>query len=257
MRSRNRFIPPQASLPSPLLFSPSNRTVYIPPHYPRVLRPPGGAAIATKKSRVGSSSSSSSSSSFSVRFSFLPALGIVAVCPPAGAPKGILANLFPNDTGKDTPNPANHHGKAARASPLGIFRYPADVPCRPYRWAQWMAGLHFPPPAASAVSSGEPELLIEPSVRSAMAALRSRVRTSAALDAQLKALSGGKGPSPLAGTEGELPEATGSVELSRCVASWELVRGSVGACCTHTVPSAVCVGSFDAPSVGAGEGVTC
>lgn len=153
-----------------------------------------------------------------MRFSFLPALGIVAVCPQPGASKGVLANLFPNDTGEDTPNPANHHGKAARASPVGIFQYPPDVPCRPYRWAQWMAGLHFPPPAASPMAStGGAELPIEPSVRSAMAALRSRVRTSAALDEQLKGLSAGKGPSPLAGMKGELPEATGSVELSRYV----------------------------------------
>eukprot|EP00903_Cladosiphon_okamuranus_P019894 g18286.t1 len=188
----------------------------------------GDVATTTTKSRGGRSSSRSSISSnnnnnaFSVRFSFLPALGIVAVCPPPGAPKGILANLFPNDTGKDTPNPANHHGKAARVSPLGIFQYPADVPCRPYRWAQWMAGLHFPPPAASTVSSAGAESPIEPSVRSAMAALRSRVRTSAALDGQLRGLGDGKGASPLAGMESELPEVTGTVELS----SWKELSGT-------------------------------
>lgn len=57
-----------------------------------------------------------------------------------------------------------------------------------------------------------------------MAALRSRVRTSAALDGQLKGLSAGngKGPSPLAGMKAELPEATGSVELSRCVAMYKI-----------------------------------
>lgn len=163
-----------------------------------------------------------------MRFSFLPALGIVAVCPQAGTSPAILANLFPNDTGKDTPNPVNHHGKAARASPQGILQYPADIPCRPYRWAQWLAGLHFPPPAGASPRSGVAELPLEPSVRSAMAALRSRVRTRAALDAQLKALSAGKGPSPLAGMKDGLPKATGSVELSRCTGSLTGFGGSGG-----------------------------
>lgn len=181
-----------------------------------------------------------------MRFSFLPALGIVAVCPHPGTRAGVLANLFPNDTGKDTPNPANHHGQAARASPLGIFQYPADVPCRPYRWAQWMAGLSFPPPAASSgsASDGAAGLPIEPSVRSAMAALRSRVRTNVALEGQLNGLSAGKGPSPLAGMEGELPEASGSVELSGCVARVAWVaqgRGRFERACTVRSALFVCM----------------
>ncbi len=169
-----------------------------------------------------------------MRFSFLPTLGIVAVCPQPGAPVDILANLFPNDTGKDTPNAANHHGKAARASPLGVFQYPPDVPHRPYRWAQWLAGLHFPPPTlapatAAALPGGADAdragLPIEPSLRSAMAALRSRVTTRMALDGQLKGLSAGKGPSPLplplpgvAGGGGLTGATADSVELGRCVA---------------------------------------
>lgn len=172
-----------------------------------------------------------------MRFSFLPTLGIVTVCPQPGAPAGILANLFPNDTGKDTPNAANHHGEAARASPLGVFQFPPDVPSRPYRWAQWLAGLHFPPPppAVAAAASALPgdadadrvSLPIEPSLRSAMAALRSRVKTRAALDGQLKALSAGKGPSalPLPGVAGGLPEATAdNVELGRCVAGQVVLK---------------------------------
>lgn len=65
-----------------------------------------------------------------------------------------------------------------------------------------------------------------------MAALRSRIRTTAALDEQLMGLSGRKGPSLLAGMEGDLPKATGSVELNRFVARG-LVCGSVGAFCTR------------------------
>lgn len=158
-----------------------------------------------------------------MHFSYLPALGVVAAYPQPGAPPGILANLFPNDTGQNTPNPVNHHSKAARASPLGIFEYPADVPCRPYRWAQWLAGLHFPPPAAApATVVGTDRAVtmpIEPSIRSAVAALRSRARTRLALNGQLKAFAAGKGPSPLPGAESDLPEVTGKVGLRRCVAA--------------------------------------
>ncbi|CAN0350270.1 unnamed protein product, partial [Hapterophycus canaliculatus] len=118
-----------------------------------------------------------------------------------GASPGILANLFPNDTGKDTPNVANHHVMAAQASSRGVFEYPPDVPCRPYRWAQWLAGLHFPPlapgAAGAAVGANRAAMPIEPSTRAVLVALRSRARTHAALGDQLKGLSAGKGPSPL------------------------------------------------------------
>lgn len=180
--------------------------------------------------------STPSKTTFSVRFSYLPALGIVAVCPQTGSPPGILANLFPDDTGKTTPNPANHHSKAARASPLGIFDYPSDVPCRPYRWAQWLAGLHFPPPAAAALATtvGGADgaaavavaLPIEPSMRSAVAALGSRARTRLALGGQLKAIAAGKGPSPLPGSKDDhLPEVTGEIGLRRCVQQLQAACG--------------------------------
>lgn len=172
----------------------------------------------------GQGAGNTTSKTFSARFSYLPALGIVAVCPQPGSPPGILANLFPDDTGRKTPNQANHHSKAARSSPLGIFEYPADVPCRPYRWAQWLAGLHFPPPAAtltSAVAGADraAAMPIEPSIRSAVAALMSRARTRSALGDQLKAFAAGKGPSPLRGVKSDLPEVTGKIGLRRCVAA--------------------------------------
>ncbi|CAM9748039.1 unnamed protein product [Pylaiella littoralis] len=174
----------------------------------------------------GKGAGSTAGKALSVHFSYLPALGVVAAYPQPGAPPGILANLFPNDTGHNTPNPVNHHGKAARASPLGIFEYPADVPCRPYRWAQWLAGLHFPPPAAApATVVGTDRAVtmpIEPSIRSAVAALRSRARTRLALNGQLKAFAAGKGPSPLPGAESDLPEVTGKVGLR----SWKELSGS-------------------------------
>lgn len=146
-------------------------------------------------------------SNFEVRFSYLPALDIVAACPQAGSSPSLLVNLFPNDTGKDTPNPANHHSRAARASSLGVFRFPSDVPCRPYRWAQWLAGLHFSPVQAA----GDP---IEPSTRAVVTELRSRVRTHAALAHQLKIINT-KGALPLPSFQSENSEATGNIELRR------------------------------------------
>lgn len=188
------------------------------------VRPPaaGGAADKGAASKGKGKGGSNDANTFSVRFSYLPTLGVVAVSPPpTGASAGILANLFPNDTGKDTPNAANHHGAAARASPLGVFEYPADVPCRPYRWAQWLAGLHFPPPApgaaGTAVGAKTPVMPIEPSTRALLVALRSRARTHAALSDQLKGLSAGKGPSALPGGRDRLPEVTDDIELRRCV----------------------------------------
>lgn len=175
-------------------------------------------------SHAASKGKSNGGIQFTLRFSYIPALGIVAVCPPPNYPSSLLANLFPNDTGRDTPNPTNHHGRAARASPLGVFEYPGDVPCRPYRWAQWLSGLHFPPPAfsfeataGSGEGAGGSRKAIEPSVSAVVAELRSRVRTQWALASQLKAI-GDKGPVCLAEFHDKLPlgkASANNVELRR------------------------------------------
>ncbi|CAM9549731.1 unnamed protein product [Laminaria digitata] len=172
------------------------------------------------KSGATKETNSNNSTSFSIRFSYLPALGIIAACPQTGCPPSLLANLFPNDTGRDTPNPINHHGRAARASASGVFNYPADVQCRPYRWAQWLAGLHFPATAGGG-GGGKVGGAIEPSTRAVVAALRSRIRTHMALGVQLKSFVT-TGPSPLLAAEGEVPRATGNVELR----SWRELSGS-------------------------------
>lgn len=153
-----------------------------------------------------------------IRFSYLPELGIVVVCPPTGSSSSLLANLFPNDIGRDTPNPANHHGRAARASPRGVFEFPADVPCRPYRWAQWLAGLHFPPASGMEIKADQSMTdPLEPSTRAVMAALRSRARTHASLSSQLKTISD-SGPVPLPSFQDKIPKPNGNVELRRCCA---------------------------------------
>lgn len=195
-----------------------------------------GGASKGKAKNGASKESNNNNNSFSIRFSYLPALGIVAACPQAGCPPSLLANLFPNDTGRDTPNPINHHGRAARASASGVFNYPADVQCRPYSWAQWLAGLHFPPAGSggaggagaaagaaaggmnAAVGDGEGAGPIEPSTRAVVAALRSRIRTHMALGVQLRSFVT-TGPSPISSSvESGVPRnrATGNVELRRC-----------------------------------------
>lgn len=163
--------------------------------------------------------------SFTVCFSYLPALGVVTACPQSGFPRGLLVNLFPNDTGRDTPNPINHHNQAARASALGIFEFPSDVPCRPYLWAQWLAGLHFPSAGegvngvGAAVGmegiggSGEKgKGPIEPSTRAVMSTLRSRLRTHASVTGQLRKFSS-KGLSPSTLLQDEVLDTMGNIEL--------------------------------------------
>ncbi|CAM9628417.1 unnamed protein product, partial [Sphacelaria rigidula] len=160
--------------------------------------------------------------SFTLRFCYLPSLGIVAVTSPPNAAHAILANLFPNDTGQNTPNPTNHHSRAAKLSSSGLFQYPADLPCRPYRWAQWLAGLHFPPVSScdgQMLGSSGPRRAIEPSTRAVLAALRSRVRTQWALAAQLKSLADRK-PACLPRFQEMMPTSN-NVELG----SWKELSG--------------------------------
>lgn len=163
-------------------------------------------------------SSKKDTDTLNLRFCYLPQLGIVAVCSPAGWSSSFLTNLFPNDTGRETPNPANHHGPAARASVHGVFKFPADVPCRPYRWVQGLAGLHFPPAGgvgmASVGAEGAKPAALEPSTRAVVAALRSRAQTHLQLSSQLKTIAE-SGPVSLPTFDDKLMRTNGNVELRR------------------------------------------
>lgn len=176
----------------------------------------GGVGHGKERSKGGNDT-------LSLRFCYLPELGIVAVCPSPGWPASLLVNLFPNDTGRKTPNAANHHGRAARASANGIFEFPADVSCRPYRWAQCLAGLHFPPGNGNATP-----VALEPSTRAVVAALRSRAQTHISLSSQLKAVAE-HGPVALACFQDKLPKPNGNVELRRYLARLVVVE-FMGAC---------------------------
>jgi hypothetical protein len=57
------------------------------------------------------------------------------------ASESVLRELYPGDTGFDSPNPANTYQLARQK--LGTFSsLNLGIP---YKWAQWMAGLHFVP----------------------------------------------------------------------------------------------------------------
>eukprot|EP00741_Cyanophora_paradoxa_P017619 tig00021012_g17019.t1 len=103
----------------------------------------------------------------------------------------LLANLFPDDTGEETPNPANHH----TAGGAGRFKFAAGYPGRPFKWAQWAAGLSFLPefpqgawdgdagaPAPPAADIVSPE---HQRIRTVVQAIRSRLRGRSVLSGLL------------------------------------------------------------------------
>ena len=107
----------------------------------------------------------------------------------AGANKGkkdvaidddLLVNLFPGDTGSDTPNVANK----VRVAGFEFDRSRAD---RPYKWAQHLAGLDFlePVPVGRALGAeaaeGVAKHQAQARVRNVLAALRARMASRAAL----------------------------------------------------------------------------
>lgn len=63
----------------------------------------------------------------SFSFYYLPALGIVTVEASTKAGNALLATLFRQDTGKDTPNEANHYVVE------GTYDFDPDATARPYR----------------------------------------------------------------------------------------------------------------------------
>ncbi|KAL3144500.1 hypothetical protein ABBQ32_004237 [Trebouxia sp. C0010 RCD-2024] len=77
--------------------------------------------------------------SLHISFAYLPSLGLVTAEADSPAGNELLATLFEADSGVDTPNEANKY--------IGedIFVFDAASTARPYRWAQWLAGLDFLP----------------------------------------------------------------------------------------------------------------
>eukprot|EP00013_Stygamoeba_regulata_P022209 CAMPEP_0177643630 /NCGR_PEP_ID=MMETSP0447-20121125/8252_1 /TAXON_ID=0 /ORGANISM="Stygamoeba regulata, Strain BSH-02190019" /LENGTH=743 /DNA_ID=CAMNT_0019145927 /DNA_START=42 /DNA_END=2269 /DNA_ORIENTATION=- len=179
-----------------------------------------------------------------LRFVYLPALQIVAVrsrgsgveeerssSDPVRLPQ-LLSNLFPGDTGTETPNLANcrlllsesgetsgsdactagdhltddddgDDDSAAAAPSLRLFSYESGLETRPYHWAQRVCGLHYPPPVSAASCAQEDHLLLTAAAGSAPAAhyrsfadwlqrLQDRMAAHAELASHLRTLSCGE-----------------------------------------------------------------
>ena len=92
----------------------------------------------------------------------------------------LLVNLFPGDTGSDTPNVANKVRVAG-------FEFDRSRRDRPYKWAQHLAGLDFlePVPVGRApgaeAAEGVAKHQAQARVRNVLAALRARMASRAAL----------------------------------------------------------------------------
>ncbi|CAM9854576.1 unnamed protein product, partial [Chrysoparadoxa australica] len=139
----------------------------------KLLLAPSSQAVQLEL-RLDGMDGSSASAVYRLRFQYLPLLDIIQV-EVASHPWTLLANIVPNDSGQGTPNPSNHYTAGGRDM---FFQYPADVPARPFKWAQWLAGIYLP--------DISPEPPLERSVRAVINSLRSRFRSAACLEAQLK-----------------------------------------------------------------------
>ena len=92
----------------------------------------------------------------------------------------LIVNLFPGDTGADTPNIANKLRVAG-------FEYDRSRRDRPYRWAQHLAGLDFLAPVpvgrgpGADAETGVAKHQQQARVRNVLAALRARMASRSAL----------------------------------------------------------------------------
>lgn len=76
-----------------------------------------------------------------LHFSFMEKLRVITVEGYQGNKKcteQLLVKLFPGDEGMHSPNAAN-----AEALPSGTTSWEAQLPGRPFKWAQWLGGLTF------------------------------------------------------------------------------------------------------------------
>ncbi|GBG29054.1 THO complex subunit 5-like [Hondaea fermentalgiana] len=111
----------------------------------------------------------------SLVFKFYPALKVVTV--EAENRPGLLANIYPNDTGQFLPR-ASLDTTAAQGARK---EFPEDLPDRPYKWLQWLAGSYNLPPEGPGAEA-------QPSMGSIVQSILERVGAQEALSEQLHAL---------------------------------------------------------------------
>ena len=173
------------------------------------------------------SSMSSGGGDISIKFSYLPRLGVVTATASGNGDDGriLLSALFPDDdgttlpscaapflledtctppsggtVGNDSSNPGTATATAEALADVEVLLLKrGDLP---YRWSQFIAGLIFPPSKPDA-TNGEDEYYdhrqpmrgtIEPSTRSVVRSLTRRIRARTTLTALLNMLGRGKVP---------------------------------------------------------------
>lgn len=116
-------------------------------------------------------------------FAYLSQLGVVAVTVLSSHSKKTLTNLFPNDTGLTSPNPANKF-----LAEGGEFRIDESQSYRMYRWAQYLAGLNFAQAPGVVQTSGGSTLSSNFVVRRVVGQVRARMNTRMSLREQVDKL---------------------------------------------------------------------
>lgn len=107
-----------------------------------------GTSSSSASSSSNSASNSSSNDKMSFMFEYLVNLNVVVVTPLNNEDPRVLVNLYENDDGESSPNPANRLQVS-----FGTEWLPKRA--RAYKWVQSLCGLHFLPDvtATAAISS--------------------------------------------------------------------------------------------------------
>jgi len=116
-------------------------------------------------------------------FTYLTQLNIVAIesqwDPDQSSNHSLLLDLFPNDSGVESPNPAN-----SSVLPENSLEFDAERRARPYKWVQWLAGLTF----LQTNPTSESCIVPQESFRAVVARIRSRVQHRVTLLDELEKL---------------------------------------------------------------------
>lgn len=96
----------------------------------------------------------------------------------------LLSNLFSDDTGRSSPNPATYHAYPD-ASFSSLSHSQSQSPGLPYRWVQWLTAF---PSLPFAPSSASPFPSIFSTYSSVFSSIRDRLTTRSSLRSQLDSL---------------------------------------------------------------------
>ncbi|XP_014231545.1 THO complex subunit 5 homolog [Trichogramma pretiosum] len=129
--------------------------------------------------------------------------------------ESVLRELYPGDTGLESPNPANHY----QLSKYKLGKFSAHNLGTPYKWAQRMAGLHFVPIEASEQKSVVPDS-IQDNVESVLREIKKRVKARLELCAEIRELESGNMPA-FPDTDEPIPTKTSTILHQFMISSWK------------------------------------